>query len=193
MKSRHGAPPIVLRELPAEGRDFEYSRETGELNEVLRDLVGDHPYRFAFRLTPVGNTFDLRGQITTRLSLECAVCTTPFELDVTRALHEYILIEPALAKRDHGTKANHAHEWEDGGPDYTILDADVFQVGEFAHEAVALTEPTRPLCAPGVPGGCAHRDELPEREWLSYDAEDKPSTAVKSKPFQILGSVKLKN
>ncbi len=80
-------------------------------------------------------------------------------------------------------KANHAQEWDENAPDYTVLESDVFRVGDFAHEAVALAEPTRPLCAPHIPGGCAHRDELPERTWLSYDEHDTTETTLRGQSF----------
>ena len=193
MKTRNSALNIVLRELPADGRDFEFTRESGELNDILKDVVGQHPYAFSFRLTPVGNTFDLRGRLTATIERECAVCTTPFLQEIVRPLHEYILIEAPLEKRDHVTKANHAHEWEENGPDYTVLESDTFRVGDFAHEALALAEPTRPLCAPELAGGCAHRDELPERTWLSYDVIDPGEATLRANPFQILEKVKLKS
>ena len=193
MKPRKDSTQIALRDLPADGRDFEFTRESGELNVALRDLIGANPYRLAFHLKPVGNTFDLRGKVETRLNLQCAVCANEFTQDVTRPLHEFILIERALDKGDHTTKANHAHEWEEGGPDYTVLEGDAFDVAEFAHEAIALAEPNRPLCAPEAPGGCSHRDELPKRSWLSYDGDGAQASDVRSHPFQVLEKMKLKS
>ena len=193
MKTRKDSTQIVLRELPADGRNFEFTRESGELNLFLQDLIGANPYSVKFHLQPMGNTFDLRGRLTARFTLECAVCGNELAQDVSRPLHEFILIEPGLGKGDHVGKANHAHEWEDGGPDYTVLENDAFNVAEFTHEALALAEPTRPLCAPETPGGCGHRDELPKRSWLSYDGEDAPEADVRSHPFQILEKLKLKS
>lgn len=193
MKTRKDSTQIVLRELPADGRDFDFTRESGELNQFLHDLVGANPYHLKFHLRPMGNTFDLRGRLETSLNLECAVCGNEITQPIARDLHEFILIEPAMDKGDHTTKANHAHEWEDGGPDYTVLETDAFNVAEFAHEAVALAEPTRPLCAPEAPGGCGHRDELPKRDWLSYDGEAGPAADIRSHPFQILEKIKLKS
>jgi len=35
---------IRLNEIPEEGRNYTYSQETGELNEALKDIVGEHDF-----------------------------------------------------------------------------------------------------------------------------------------------------
>lgn len=193
MKLRLNPTEIVLKDLPAEGRDYDFSNESGELNEALKDLIGSNPYQLHFHLQPMGNTFDLRGTLSTKMDLECATCGNAFQLPLNLKLHEFILIEKALGKGDQTTKSNHAHEWENGGPDYIVLPSDLFNVAEYAHEAVGLAEPIRPLCAPELPEGCAHKGERPQRAWLSYDADEKTGTPIRANPFQVLEKMKLKS
>ena len=193
MKTRQDAKLIVLKDLPAEGRDFEFSNESGELNSILKDLIGTNPYQFNFRITPQGNSFDLRGQLESKLDLQCSVCAGDFAFPIKLDLHELIVIERAIGKGDQMTKANHAHEWVEGGPDYMILSNDTFDVGEYAHEAIALAEPMRPLCAPERPSGCAQSSQKVERTWLSYGETDKEAAALRDNPFRVLEKIKLKS
>lgn len=193
MKNRLAPTQISLKELAPEGREFDFTQESGELNAVLKDLIGNNPYDIHLKITPTGNSFDLKGHIRTAMDLQCSVCADEFKSKIRLNLHELIVITQAFGKGDQHTKANHAHEWESKGPDYILLETDHFSVGEYAHEAIALAEPIRPLCAPDQPGGCAHADQRIDRPWLSYGEEEKPGTEIRANPFQVLEKIKLKS
>jgi uncharacterized metal-binding protein YceD (DUF177 family) len=194
MKPRLTPTEIVLKDLPPEGREFNFTNESGELNDILKDLIGSNPYHLHFRITPMGNTFDLKGRLQAGMDLQCSLCAEDFKLPIDLNLHELIIIERALGKGDQSTKSNHAHEWETAGPDYIVLASDVFNAGEYAHEAVGLTEPIRPLCAPQTPEGCVHSKERIERPWLSYSGEERGTgTQLRANPFQTLEKLKLKS
>lgn len=193
MKARLTPTQIALRDLPDSGRDFEFTNETGELNAILKDLIGNQSYRLSFHLSPMGNTFELRGQLQTSLGLQCSICASDFQLPLNLDVRELLIIEPALRKNDQSAKANHAHEWDPSAPDYLVLDDEVFDVGAYAHEAIALAEPLQPLCSPQAPGGCAQSREPIERPWLSYGEEQNTQERMRSNPFQVLEKMKLKS
>ncbi|MBX3022330.1 MAG: DUF177 domain-containing protein [Bdellovibrionales bacterium] len=193
MKLRLNPTEIVLKDLPPEGRNFEFTQESGELNDALKDLIGLNAYDLKFHLSPMGNTFDLKGHLSTKMDLQCSLCAEDYKQPVELNLHEYIVIERALGKNDQGAKSNHAHEWESGGPDYIVLNNDTFNVGEYVHEAIGLAEPIRPLCAPEKPEGCANAGQRIEREWLSFNDEKNPKSEIRANPFQVLEKLKLKS
>ncbi len=87
-------------------------------------------------------------------------------------------------------RANHAHEWQSDGPDYIVLESDVFDIAEYIHEATALTEPFRPLCDWQSDTGCKNSREKVERPWLSYGDDAPPP---RSNPFKVLEKIKLKS
>jgi uncharacterized metal-binding protein YceD (DUF177 family) len=192
MKSRMTPTEITLKDIPAEGRDFDYDRESGELNAALHDLVGENPYRVHLHITPMGNAFDLRGEVETALNLLCATCGTEFKYPVKHSLHELMVVEKPLNKNEHHSRANHAHEWENSGPDCLMLDSDILKVKDYLHEMIALAEPIRPLCSPSADEDrCSQAKDLPERDWLSFGPE-KPGEGIRTNPFNILQKVKLK-
>ena len=191
MKPRLHPIDIDLKELPLEGRDFHYTRESGELNEALRDLIDDNVFAVHFRLVPVGNAFALTGAIETELNLECSLCAIDFKFPVKQTLNELLIIQAPLAKGDFQTKTNHAHEWTDQGPDYIVLESQMFHVTDYVHEAIALSEPTRPLGKPDCDLSCENITE-PIKQVLDPRLA-KAADPIRSNPFQVLEKFKLKS
>lgn len=190
MKARLTPTEIALRELPIEGREFNFTRESGELNSALEDLIGSNPYSVHLKITPMGNTFDLRGRLATTLDLQCSLCAFDFKLPVDVPLHELILIEKALSKGDQMSRNNHAHEWESNGPDYIVLETDSFNLAEYVHEQIGLAEPIRPLGKPDCDEDCENLKDRVQRPWLTYGSDGEKGTAS---PFQVLEKLKLKS
>jgi len=183
---------INLKELPPEGQDFTYSHTTGELNRALKDLVKANAYNVQFKITPMGNTYELRGSVSAAMDLQCSLCAVDFKYPLELKLFELLLISKkhSFAKGDQQTKANHAHEWEAQGPDYILLESGSFDVAEYIHEMVALAEPLKPLGKPDCDENCENLSDRTKRPWLTYGGED--AEGVKSNPFQILEKIKLK-
>lgn len=193
MKPRLTSTQIPLKDLPPEGRAFDFTSESAELTPILKELIGANPYAVHLHIVPMGNTFALTGQIEAKMDLQCSLCASDFKQPIALKLNELIVIERPLAKGDQSSKANHAHEWAAGGPDYIILPRDQFDVAEYAHEAIALAEPIRPLCAPEREGGCSQAQERVDRPWLSYGEEKSTTTEIRANPFQVLEKLKLKS
>lgn len=193
MKSKQDPTRILLKDIPLEGQAFEFTNFSGELNDSMGDVVGSNAYRVDLFIQPMGNTYELKGEIKSAVDQQCSVCADEFKRPVSLKVHELIVVERALGKGDQSTKSNHAHEWEQEGPDYIILPSEIFDVGAYAHEAVALTEPIRPLCSPDHPSGCARSLERVERPWLSYGETENREINIRSNPFQVLEKIKLKS
>jgi len=158
------------------------------MNDLLADLIGENSYEIDFRLTPMGNTFLLQGKLTTTLDLQCSRCAIDFKFPVERALNEVLLFGTQLGKGEQMVKSNHAHEWEAQGPDYILLESEVFFVPDYMREVIALAEPMRPLGKPDCDASCENLLQSEKRDWLSLD-----SSAVHHNPFQVLEKMKLKS
>jgi uncharacterized metal-binding protein YceD (DUF177 family) len=191
MKARLSPLEIALKELPPEGREFNYTRETGELTEALKDLVGSNDYKVNFLLTPVGNAYNLKGTLETSLDQECSLCAIDFKFPIRQDLHEVLVVQKPLNKGDQQTKANHAHEWAASGPDYIILDSETFTVADYIHEAIALAEPIRPLGKPNCDITCENLTE-PMKKWIVQPGASPPDP-IKTNPFLVLEKIKLKS
>ena len=193
MKPRINPTQIALKDLPNEGREFTFTRDSGELNEGLKDLIDSNDFHVQFRITPVGNAFDLRGSLKTAMDLQCSLCATDFKFKINLNLHELILIQKAFAKGDQQSRANHAHELSDGGPDYILLESEVFDVIEYVHEAIALAEPIRPIGRPDCDENCENLKDRVQRDWLTFGDDPKLSEKMGTNPFKVLEKMKLKS
>lgn len=188
---RHLTPTeISLKELPDEGREFVFTDKSKELNETLADLIGENSFEVNFRITPMGNTFDLKGHIKTQMDLQCSLCAMDLKFPVNLNLHELLVVQKPLEKGDQLTKNNHAHEWERGGPDYILLDSDMFRVADYIHEAIGLAEPIRPLGKPDCDMSCENIPEALKRYVLT---EETKGEVIRANPFQVLEKMKLKS
>jgi uncharacterized protein len=185
---------INLKELPPEGHEFQYSEQTGELTPQLKDLIGTNPYAVSLTVTPAGNTFTLKGSLKAKMDLQCSLCAVDFKFPIDLSLNELLVVmkKQPLGKGDHQTKANHAHEWAAQGPDYILLESDVFNVGDYLHEMVALAEPLRPLGKPDCDKNCENLAGRERRPWLSYGDEPETDHKISPNPFQVLEKIKLK-
>jgi uncharacterized metal-binding protein YceD (DUF177 family) len=192
MANRLNPIHISLKDLPAEGREFTYSNETGELNKVLAPLIGKNPYSIHIKLMPMGNSVDLKGEVETSMDLQCSLCAMEYSHPIKLSLHELIVVQKALAKGDQQTRTNHAHEWEASGPDYIILESGNFEIDHYIHEMVALAEPIRPLGRPNCDQNCENLAEKVKRDWLSY-GENQENDGIKANPFKVLEKMKFKS
>jgi uncharacterized protein len=188
MKPRLTPLQISLKDLPPEGRTFTYTQETGELVPVLEDLIGRNPFKVEFKITPVGNAYDLKGSISAGMDLQCSLCAMDFKHPVKEQIHEFLVMQKPLNKGDQQTKANHAHEWVEEGPDYILLESEVFRVDSYVHEVIGLAEPIRPLGKPDCDLDCENMSES-TKKWLIAGG----SSEIRTNPFLVLEKFKLKS
>ena len=149
---------IRLSEVPSEGRQYTFSRKTAELNESLNDLVGDHDYNVDFYIKPIGSAYELRGQFNTTLNEICSKCGTEFELPVRRAVSEILMEEQEEYRKQETAGGNQSVDFLSDGPSMITVRGNIFDAGEFVHEAIALAEPSYPTCGPN--DECLNFDEI---------------------------------
>lgn len=181
---------INLSEVPAEGRNYDFSRETGELNEALADLIQDRPYDVAFTIRPLGNAFELKGKFNTRVPELCSRCGWDLEMPISRNFNEILMRDEPEYRKGHSVHGNQSVDFLAQGPDVTYYHGDVFDAGAFIHEAIALAEPFYPSC--GVED-CEHLQDVQHKR---AELEDEFRRAEESKrghpAFSVLEGLKAK-
>jgi uncharacterized protein len=167
---------IRLKEIPAEGRSYEFDRVSGELNAVLEDLVDERPYLVKMVIKPIGNAYELRGNIQATLSEVCSTCGWDFELPVGRDIHEILFEEQDEYRKNHSVHGNQSVDFLANGPSMFAYRGDIFDAGEFAHEVIALAEPFYPTC--GSNGDCLRKEEV---EKIRHQLESEFAAAEEKK------------
>lgn len=180
---------INLSEIPAEGRNFDFSRETGEFNQVLADLIQDRPYDVAFTIKPIGNAYELRGTFKTRIPELCSRCGWDLELPLHQNFNEILMRDEPEYRKAHSVHGNQSIDFLAQGPDVTYYQGEVFDAGAFVHEAIALSEPFYPSC--GLED-CEHLEEA-ENKRKEIEAEYRRVEAEKAghPAFSVLEKLKL--
>ena len=75
---------IKLTDIPQEGKKFTWSKESGELNKVLLDLIDDSKYEVEFYIHPLNHRdFQLSGRVQTELPEQCSHCGDDFQFAIS--------------------------------------------------------------------------------------------------------------
>ena len=147
---------LNLSHVPEEGRIFTYSREDGQLNKGLDDLIDSNKYLLKFFIQPLGShhTYELRGHIETHMELPCSLCAQNLKWPIRENLNEILIIEPQRPRNSKESRVNHISEFTNTDLFCHHLQSEVFSVLDFAREIINLAEPYRPLtssdCEEGI-------------------------------------------
>lgn len=178
---------INLNEIPEEGRDWKLNRQTSELNEVLQDLISSEPYEAEFSIRPMqAGTFELKGQIKTKMPEDCSRCGEDFKWDVNESYKELLMPEMDQPRNSHFAKPNHVSDMTHEGPSVTEYRGQTFDIGEYLHEVVALSLPPVPAPPEDADGRCSSCKIMVRG--CSFGFEDKSS--IKTNPFAVLERLK---
>ncbi len=180
---------IQLKEIPAEGRSYHLSHQTGEINEDLRDLIDAREYDLRFSVQPLADHFEVKGQVSAQLPEVCSRCACDFELPVNEGFKELLVVVPVQERTEKTSRVNHISDLFAEGPLVTELHDFVWNVGEFFHQFLALASPIHPLCNTECKGLCAHCGANLNLESCRCQRQNE-SKGVEG-PFAVLKNLKL--
>jgi uncharacterized protein len=179
---------INLHEIPQEGQSWILNRNTGELNEILRDLIGNIPFTAEFTILPLQpGTFDLKGFIRTEIPESCSRCGQDFQFQVNQSFHELLMPELGTPRDAKFAKANHYSDQTNEGPSVVEYLGNQFNAGEYFHEIVALSEPANPAPEEDEQGRCRLCLIPVKNQSFGYE-EPMPE---KESPFAVLKKMKM--
>jgi uncharacterized protein len=179
---------INLQEIPDDGKHFICNRNTGELNEILKDLIGNTPHSAEFTIRPLSTAnFELRGYIKTEMLEQCSRCGIDFNFKVNESFQELLIPGLKDPRNAHYSKANHISDLKDDNPSVAEYEGHWFEMGEYLHEVIALTEPLNPAPPVDEKDDCSLCKISVKNQSFSYIEEmEKPES-----PFAQLKGLKL--
>jgi uncharacterized protein len=184
---------IRLHEIPEDGKSYLWTTETGELKAALKDLIGTSPYKAEFFIKPInGKDFQLNGTLKTGLPEQCSRCGIDFEFAINITFFEILIPRQPDDRTGHYAKANHISEMvtESGGTSSTEYDLDEsFNMGEYAHQQIAITIPFNPAPPETDKGDCSLCGIVVRGRSFDY-IEEMPEEKPQS-PFAALKNLKL--
>lgn len=181
---------INLTEIGISGESFTLNRQSGELNTILSDLIGEHDYSIQFHIKALDQGFELTGQVQSKIPELCSRCGIDIKLKINKNFKELLL--PKIQNPGHGehyTRVNHytdLHETE--GPGVIECEKLLFNAGEYLHELIALQIPINPVGEVSENKDCLDCGLNVEKSQFNYD---EPLPAEKNNPFSSLKNIKL--
>lgn len=137
---------IRLKEIPQEGRRYDFDRTSGELNAALNDLIASRSFEVDMFIKPVGNAYEMSGRVKTSLPETCSKCGWDFDLGVERSFREILMEDSEEHRKNQSVHGNQSVDFLGNELSMTPVRGEVFDPGEFVHEVIALAEPFYPLC-----------------------------------------------
>lgn len=179
---------INLQEIPNEGKSYSCNNFTGELNEILSDLIGTQAYKTEFTIRPLpSGTYDLTGFVQTELPEQCSRCGLDFRLPLRETFHEMMMPELNQPRNSHYAKANHYSDLKADGPSVVEYRGHHFDMGEYLHEVIALAAPPIPAAPVKDNGDCTICERNITQTNFGYNEE----IEVPETPFSSLKNLKL--
>lgn len=180
---------INLLDIPEEGKSFQIDNKSGEINEALKDLIGNSMYSAQFRITPMqSGTFELRGQIKTESPEECSRCGEDFKFNIDEKFSEILMAKLEVPRNGFYAKPNHLSDVKETEQEVFEYEGNTFDAGEFFHEKVGLTIPFNPAPVCDSSGKCV----LCEKDTKAPISYEDPGYNKPESPFASLKNIKLK-
>lgn len=174
---------IHLRDIPPEGKDFEFTESSKDLAEIMEGLVGKEPFRLQFTILPIGDGFSMIGKFKARTVADCTRCGAEYELKIEEPINEILVEQEEEPRGSKYAKANHYSDLSNTeGPSICFTRDHILRLEQLLIDWIGLAtlNPVR-LC-----GGhtCLKYGDEPIRIGDSEDAH--------KSPFSILEGLSLK-
>lgn len=172
---------IRLSDIPEEGRNYSITRESGELGAALDDLIPNAEFRVELSIRPTGNVYLLEGKVQSSFQELCSLCGWDLSLPLNRAIKEILIEAPPEDRETHYVHDHHTPNEEELST--ATYKNGMFDLGEYIHEVVAISEPSYPACEDP---DCEHlaeanlkKEEL-RRQFEQAEAKQSPFAGLKS-------------
>lgn len=181
---------IKLSEVPEEGRSYTYDKNTGELNQDLKDLIDNNNYQTEFFIKPLNHRdYSLRGFVQTATKETCSLCGETFNFAVKTQLNEVLIPKTELQISEKQSRSNHISENESDQITVYEYKNDVLEIGELIHEAIAISIPFNPKPPENENGDCSVCLSTIFKGQFSYD--ESVGSFQNQNPFSALKDLKL--
>ena len=183
---------IHLKDITEEGQNYVFQSEQAdskELKEVLKDLVGGQPFRSEVHLRRLNTTtFEMKGFIDTGTQEQCSRCAEDFVWKVHEVFKELLVPKsPPLPREGKQSKVNHFHELVSDQPQVQEYENDVFDLGGYLREVIALACPFNPAPPVDAEGKCSLCHLNLKSQHFNYDEDFEQVNS----PFSVLKNLKL--
>jgi uncharacterized protein len=173
---------IELNEIPATGKSYSFDRSIKEVAEGIEDLIKGADFTFNFTILPIGQAFELTGELKTQMPLLCSRCGIDINYPIKSRAHEILLIQEEWPRGTQSAKSKNS-DWESANMNCYFLKSGELNVAELLHELIATQEPLQPVRSEACYTNCENYLEVLKNGWLKEDSTEAKNT---HSPFATL-------
>lgn len=172
---------IDLKLIDEDGKDLQFNQSSDETLGLFKDLIGENPFHIDLKLSPLGNSYQLMGQIQSEYAEICSLCGEDITVPIGSRVHEIIVVEK---QRPRNTQVSQSQQnFDSNSPSVTYLNEPYLEITELLHELMASSLTPFPKCTDEK--ACEQRQEK-IRQVMAENATGHPG-------FEALKGLKLKH
>lgn len=136
---------IDLLSIDENGKDYNFDESSDEVLGDFKDLIGETPFKINLQIYPLGNTFQVKGEVQSQYHEVCSQCGYDIDLPLKNKINEILVIEK---ERPRNTQVSQSKQnFESGSPAVTYLHDSHFNLSDFLHEMMAAGFDLYPQCS----------------------------------------------
>jgi uncharacterized protein len=180
---------VKLRDIPESGKSWDIAKQKDMIKPKLADLIGPLDVSGNVWIQPLPGLegqFELRGQIQGFLPENCSRCDLEFEFPFEEKFQEVLTPKIPMERDSKESRVNHLSDIVDSEVGHVHYQGDVFDLGEYLHELVALSRPFNPAPPCDAQDKCSKCGLSTKEHNFGYEE----SLPEKESPFALLQKLK---
>ena len=166
---------IELSEIPATGKSYSFDRSIKEVASGIADLIKDADFSFNFTILPIGQAYELTGEVKTQMPLLCSRCGIDIEHPIKSRAHEVLLVQEEWPRGTQAAKSKNS-DWDSAHMNCYFLKTAELNVAELLHELIASQEPLQPVRSEACYSTCENYLEVLKNGWLKEESSEAKNT-----------------
>ena len=138
---------IDLKTIEEEGKEYRFTEKSEELEGFFTDLVEDHSFQVSVDIRPLGNSFQIHGEVQSGYKDICSKCGYEVEVPLYNKINEILTIEEKRPRHSQSVHGQNSVQFDESGPSVTYINDFEFNLGEFLHEIIAAGMEQYPKCS----------------------------------------------
>jgi len=187
---------IRLSDITRDGSFWHLERgQEEDLDLSLEDLLGgEESYTVELSINPLdqSGTYHLSGSIRTQWKESCSRCADDFTFRINQAFHEILIPKLDMPRKGSTSKPQHIeHTSTPEDSEAYEYENNIFHLGDFLHEIIALSRPLAPQPEADDKGSCSlcfkNHDQILS---LFKPEEEESMPVIRPSPFDVLKNLK---
>lgn len=131
-----------------DSKDFYFDKKDGKLDEALGDLT-KQDYKVDLQISDKTSFFTINGDVKTEVGAVCSKCGDDTLVPVHSRFNDMMVEKMNNPRGSQYSKANSSLADSSDRTEVAYYENDIFDLGEYLHEQVALAIPEYPECNGG--------------------------------------------